>query len=151
MTQGSFYKFCLYGFLFGLFDFSKEQYDECCNKDSQCYVHCGSCVNNCRVFRYLTNQSSEDNVNSHSCCAVESTAYLNQLVSSVAAAAKDIEQRIYYGVEHTHAETGDKCAEKINPHAFKSSGEEFQHHTDNSYDERKECCLFVTEFHDEHT
>ena len=44
---------------------------------------------------------------------VQGSTNLDELVTTVAAAAQDVEHRVHYGVEHAHAETADEGTQQV--------------------------------------
>ena len=122
MLEGTLNKFHFHRLLFRLLNLGESEDNESGNEDSHSNVHCRSGIDDSGFLCNFTDESTDDNIYGNGRGAVESTTNLNQLVTTVAAATEDIEQRIHNGVEHTHAETGDKCTDKINPHACHGTG-----------------------------
>ena len=151
MLQCTCDKLCLHRLLLRLFHLSEEEHQECSCKDCKCNVHCRSSIYDSSFLCNLTDESTKNDINSHCSCAIECATNLDKLVSAVTATTKHIEERINYGVEHTHAESADECTCKINPHAFHRSRKQLKHHSYNSHDECKQSCLLIAELHDKHT
>ena len=99
---------------FGFVNFCEEDYDERHDENAECDEERGGGVAD-GCFGGLADERAHDDVHRHGSSAVEHTAYLDELVAFVAAASEDIKHGVYNGVEHTHAETADESAHKINP------------------------------------
>ena len=63
----------------------------------------------------VTDKATDENRHKRSGERVEHTAELDELVAFVTATTEGVEHGVDHRVEHTHAETGDKGADEVNP------------------------------------
>ena len=98
----------------------EQEYEECCSEYRHCYIEheidvCHLCA--CR-------NSSDECTNKHwSECArerVQSTSNEVELITTVAAATKQVEHRVHHGVEQTNRESGYESSQEIDVEACQS-------------------------------
>ena len=62
----------------------------------------------------IADESTHEDIHSHSGSTVEHATNLYHLVAFVAAAAQNVKHGIDNGVEHTHAEARNECTDEVN-------------------------------------
>ena len=99
--------------LFGFVNLGEEDYDKCDCEDSQSNPQSGSSIGNLG-FRSISNESTHQDVASHSSRAVEHATYLNQLVALVATTTEEVQHRVDNTVQDTHGQTCDESTKQVN-------------------------------------
>ena len=126
------------------------EHDEYHGEDAHCDPQCGSCVADRgvgRVAHQVTHQHRNDGRGNR----VERTAELDQLVTLLAAAAERIEHRVDDGVEHTHREARDECADQVNRETARFARKILDTHADETDCHGRKRRLLVADALEHHT
>ena len=104
-----FFFFCL---LCRFFNLGKKNHNECDSEDCESNEQRRRSIRDL-CFRSLTNECTHEDVASHSSRRVEHTTQLDELVSRVTTATKDIEHGVYHTVKDCHAKTSNEGTSEI--------------------------------------